>query len=134
MTMNASSHSQPDPDTVPAMAPDKEARTWAMIAHLAALTAYLGNGFGIIVGPLIVWLIKRDSMPLVNDQGRESLNFNIPILIYLVCCVPLILLAGPGLLLMAVIGIFHLVFTIVAAVKAYDGEAYRYPLTLRLIK
>ena len=118
----------------PSPASDQSTRAWAMAAHLAALTGYLGNGIGWIVGPLVVWLIKRDTMPLVDDQGKEALNFNISIFIYILCCVPLILLFGLGILLMILIGIFQLIFTIVAAVKAYEGEAYRYPLTLRLIK
>jgi uncharacterized Tic20 family protein len=105
-----------------------------MAAHLASLTGYLGNGIGGVVGPLIVWLIKRDTMPLVNDQGKEALNFNISNFIYILCSLLLVPVFGLGFLVMFVIGIFHLVFTIVAAVKAYEGIAYRYPLTIRFIK
>ncbi|MDA0811220.1 MAG: DUF4870 domain-containing protein [Verrucomicrobia bacterium] len=113
---------------------DKTERGWAMATHLASLSAYLGNGIGGIIGPLIVWLIKRDTMPLVDDQGKEALNINISNFVYILCCIPLVFAFGLGILLMFVIGIFHLVFTIVAAVKAYEGESYRYPLTIRFIK
>ena len=105
-----------------------------MAAHLAALTGYLGNGVGSIIGPLIVWLIKRETMPLVDDQGKEALNFNISNFIYILGSLVLVPVFGLGFLLMFLIGIFHLVFTIVAGVKAYEGVAYRYPLTIRFIK
>ena len=107
-------------------APDKDARMWGMLCHLTALFA----GF---VGPLIVWLIKKDEIPFVDDQGKEALNFQITVAIavfvsFLLCFVVI------GFLLLPVVGIGALVLTIIAAVKANGGEAYRYPITIRFIK
>ncbi|MEM8738350.1 MAG: DUF4870 domain-containing protein [Planctomycetota bacterium] len=103
-----------------------------MLAHLAALAGFLfptGN----VVGPLVVWLVKKDTMPFVDEQGKESLNFQITVLIAYLCCVPLVLIII-GIFLMIGVGIAALIFTIIAAIKASSGESYRYPLTLRLIK
>ena len=104
----------------------KDARMWGMLCHLTALFA----GF---VGPLIVWLIKKDEIPFVDDQGKEALNFQITVAIavfvsFLLCFVVI------GFLLLPVVGIGALVLTIIAAVKANGGEAYRYPITIRFIK
>ncbi|GLQ45245.1 orotate phosphoribosyltransferase [Dyella lipolytica] len=119
-------------------------RTWAMIAHLSALLGALvtsshGGGFACFVGPLIVWLIKKDSMPFVNDQAKEALNFNISVAIATLALVLLSALTfGIGLIIAipmwVVIGIGWLVLTIIAAVKANEGVRYRYPFALRLIK
>jgi len=111
----------------------KEERTWAMAAHLTAFSTYIGLGFGGVLGPLIVWMIKKDSMPIVDDQGKEAMNFNISILIYELLCLPLFIVVI-GVPLLIVVMIIHVIFTIVASVKAYDGELYRYPLTIRFIK
>jgi uncharacterized Tic20 family protein len=89
--------------------------------------------FGSIVGPLIIWLIKKDEMPFVDDQGKEALNFNISMTIYGLISVLLVFVLI-GFILLVVLGIAWLVLAIVAAVKANEGIAYRYPLTLRLVK
>jgi len=109
-----------------------ESRMWAMLAHLSALSGFV-IPFGNIVGPLIIWLIKRDEMSFVSDQGREALNFNISMTIYMMVAGVLIFVLI-GIPLMIVLGIAWLVLTILAAVKANEGVAYRYPLTLRLVK
>lgn len=114
------------------MAEDPQERTWAMACHLAAL-AGLVTGLGFILGPLVVWILKKDQYPLVDDQGKESLNFQISMFIYgLISAVLILVLIG--FVLLAVIGIFDLIMIIVAAVAANNGERYRYPLTIRLIK
>ncbi len=108
-----------------------ESRMWAMLAHLSALSGFV-IPFGNIVGPLIIWLIKRDEMSFVNDQAKEALNFNISMTIYMLVSLVLIFVVI-GIPLIIVLGIAWLVLTIVAAVKANEGVAYRYPLTLRLV-
>lgn len=120
-------------DVAPAVAaPDTDARMWAMLCHLSAFSMYL-TGIGFIVGPLIVWLIKREAHPFIDDQGKESLNFEISILIYyVVSAVAVFCVIGIPMLI--VLHIFHLVFIIIAAVQANSGQLYRYPLTIRLIK
>ncbi len=115
-----------------------------MFAHLSSLiggllTSALGGGWGCFIGPLVVWLIKKDTMPFVDDQGKEALNFNITIaIISLALLVLSVVTLGIGLViaipLWIILGICWLVFTIIASVKANGGQAYRYPLTFRFLK
>ena len=114
-----------------AQVPDKEARTWGMLCHLSAL-AGLFTGIGFLIGPLVVWLLKKDEMPFVDDQGKEALNFQITMaLIFCVCWVLAFVLIG--LLLMPLVALLDLILVIVATIKANTGEQYRYPFALRLI-
>ncbi|MDA7978264.1 MAG: DUF4870 domain-containing protein [Pirellulales bacterium] len=121
-------------EETPAPETDKDARMWGLFCHLSALSGYIGIPFGQIVGPLIVWLLKKDEMPFVDYHGKESLNFNITVSIALIVCIPLTFCFFIGLILIIPIAIAALVFTIIAAIKANSGEYYRYPMTLRLIK
>lgn len=121
-----------------------EERQWAMFAHLAALagglvTAGWAASLGCFLGPLVVWLVKRETMPFVDDQGKEALNFNITVaIVFLGLAVLSVVTFGIGLIIAVpawiVIGIGWLVLTIIAAIKANEGVAYRYPFTLRLVK
>ena len=118
--------------------PSSDERTWALIGHLSALSAFV-TGFGGIVGPLIVWLIKKDTQAFAADQAKEALNFNITVaLVGVVLLIFSIVSFGIGLLLAWPAGVVlffaWLVLTIVAAIKANEGVAYRYPFTLRLVK
>jgi len=110
----------------------REERNWAMLSHLLALVGYFVIPFGNIIAPLIVYFMKKDESPFVADQARESLNFQISLLIYAVVSGVLVLILI-GFLLLGVIWVGGVVMTIIASVKAANGEAYRYPLTLRLI-
>jgi uncharacterized Tic20 family protein len=112
---------------------------WPMLCHLSSLSGYLGNGIGSIVGPLLVWLIKKDTMPEVDAHGKEALNFNVSILIYgigLTIFTFLTLGFGAFLAVPLVLAmvIFHIVCTVIATIKANNGEFYQYPLTIRLFK
>ncbi len=136
-----------DPYTAPSSSPEvsqvplsSEERMWAMLGHLSALTGMLTGGIGMVVGPLIIWQIKKDTMPFAAQEAKEALNFNIT---WLVGFVVLSVLAAIltviliGLLLWPVIGLLAigwLVVTILAGLKANEGKAYRYPATIRLIK
>ena len=121
-----------------------EERQWAMFAHLSALagglvTAGWAFSIGCFLGPLVIWLMKRETMPFVDDQAKEALNFNITVAaIMLVLFLVGVLTLGIGFLvavpLMALIGLAALVFIIIAAIKSNDGTAYRYPFAIRLIK
>ena len=111
----------------------KQTNTWGMLCHLTSLSAYVGIPFGHIVGPLVIWLIKKDESEFVEHQGKESLNFQISIAIYAIIAGLLILIVI-GIFLLIAVGIFSLVMIIIATVKASNGEKYRYPLTLRLIQ
>lgn len=118
-----------------------EQRQWAMFAHLSAilgavLTSGIG-GWGTFIGPLIIWLIKKDTMPFVDDQAKEALNFNITVaIIWVVLWMLLITIIGALIALpgFVVTGVAWLVCTIIAAVKSNDGVAYRYPFSWRLVK
>lgn len=111
---------------------EQQEKMWAMFCHLGALLGYMVP-FANIIAPLIIWLIKREESLLIEDHGKESLNFQISICIY--CIVSLFLtLIIIGLILLFGLVIFNLVMVIIAAVKANSGERYRYPLTIRFIR
>lgn len=109
----------------------QEEKTWGMLAHLSSLVGFV-IPFGNVLGPLVVWLIKKDSMPFVADQGKEALNFNITVLIAAIIS-GILMLVVIGFLLLAVVAVGWLVLTILAAIESNKGVAYRYPFTLRLI-
>ena len=111
---------------------EAQERTWAMGCHLIALAGFV-IPFGNIIGPLVFWLIKKDESEFVNDQGKESLNFQISVTIYAIVAGILVLFII-GILLLIAVGIFALVMIIVAALKANSGEKYRYPLCLRFVQ
>ncbi len=104
---------------------------WAMGCHLSAL-AGLVIPFGNILGPLVVWLVKREEMKRVAEAGKEALNFQISMTIYLLVA-SLLCFVLVGFVLLPVLALADLVLTIVAGVKAGQGEDYRYPFTFRLV-
>jgi uncharacterized Tic20 family protein len=111
---------------------DQEVRNTAVAAHLSTL-AGLVVPFGSVIGPLAVWLTRRDRDPFIDDTGREALNFGISIAIYgLVALVGALLLVGIPLLIAGMIA--WVVLACLAATRASQGQAYRYPLTLRLVR
>jgi uncharacterized Tic20 family protein len=110
----------------------KEDKTWGMLCHITGFSGYI-TILGFILGPLIIWLIKKDRSSFVDDQGKEALNFQISFLIYSVIAGFLCLILI-GFILLPIIGILHIVFMIVASVKANDGVSYRYPMTIRFLK
>jgi uncharacterized protein len=121
-----------DSVTDPTGLPTQEERTWGMVAHLAALAFFI-LPFGNILGPLVVLLAKRDHSAFIGAHAKEALNFNITFLLgALVCC--LLLQFSIGILLGAMLFIFWLIMTIVAALKANEGVSYRYPFTVRFVK
>jgi uncharacterized Tic20 family protein len=133
----------PAPDGAVSSIP-AEQRQWAMFAHLSAIvggvvTAGWAGSIGCFLGPLVIWLMKKETMPFVDDQAKEALNFNITVgIVFLVLFLLTLGTLGLGILLtgplMIIIGIAWLVFTVIAAIKANDGVSYRYPFTLRLVK
>lgn len=110
----------------------KDSLNLGMLCHLLALCGIIVP-FGSILGPLILWLVKKDSDPYVDAQGKESLNFQISVAIYaLVCGILTLLVIGIFLLFVLIIG--WIVLTIMAVLKVSKGEPWKYPLTIRLIK
>jgi uncharacterized protein len=112
--------------------PTQDERTWGMLAHLTAFSGFL-IPLGNIIAPLVVWLVKRDQSQFIADQGKESLNFNISVLLAGCVCGALVFVLI-GILLGVALFFYWLAMTIVAGIKASEGIRYRYPFTLRLIK
>jgi uncharacterized protein len=123
----------PGPTPVTSGAPSEHERTWGMLAHLSALAGLVMPLLGIVLGPLVVWLARRDDSAFVALHAKEALNFNISVLIGAVICT-LLMLVFVGILLGTALFIAWLVLTLIAAIKASEGEIYRYPFSLRLIK
>src|SRR5262245_51142278 len=122
-------------DAPPPSEISSEEKQWAMFAHLSALLA----GF---LGPLIIWVIQKDKMKFVDDQGKEALNFQLTILgagiVLGIIAAPLVLLTfGIGLLLVIPVALglaaYGIIMPIIAGMKANAGEAYRYPYTFRIV-
>ena len=112
--------------------PSQEARQWAMFCHFAAFLGFIFP-FGNLLGPLIVWQIKRESDPFVDRQGKEALNFQITVSLAVVVSF-LLMLVVIGFFLLGLVSIGALVLTIIAGIKANEGLDYRYPFTWRPIK
>ena len=121
----------PPPPVPPALPPSvgltDDDKNMALLAHLLAIPL----GF---LGPLIIWLIKRDTSAFVADQGKEALNFQISVLLgFLITGVITLVTCGLGSPLLLAVIVGNLVLCILAALKAKDGVLYRYPLCLRLV-
>lgn len=110
-----------------------EERTWAMFAHLSSFLGWIGIPLANIIAPLIIWQIKKDEMPFAGEQAKECLNFQISLTIYAVISAILILVVV-GFIGLIALFILDIVCTIMAAIKVNNGEAYRYPMTIRLVK
>jgi uncharacterized Tic20 family protein len=112
--------------------PNKDACTWAMLCHIFGLGGFLIPAIGSVIGPLIVWQIKKDLHPFVDRHGKEALNFQISMLIYALATIPLFFVCiGPFLL--SAVAIVDIVFLVIASIKAANGEEYRYPITIRFV-
>jgi len=112
---------------------EKQDKTFGMLCHLTAFTMFIGVPFGNIIGPFIIWLIKKDESEFVDKCGKESLNFQISMTIYLFICGILALILI-GFLGMVAVFLIELVCVIKASIKASEGEFYSYPMTIRFIK
>lgn len=110
----------------------QEAKLWAMVTHLAAFAAFF-IPFGNIIGPLVAWQLKKDFDPFVARNGKEAVNFQITIGIAAFVGIMLIFV-GIGVFVLPVLGVYWIAMSLIGGVKAYDGVAYRYPMTVRLIK
>ncbi|HOP80874.1 MAG TPA: DUF4870 domain-containing protein [Armatimonadota bacterium] len=116
----------------PVIARSSDERLWGMLCHLSALAILIIPYIGAVIGPLVVWLLKKDQYPFVDDQGKESLNFQISILIYsTISAILAIVLIG--FVLLFILLVLDIILVIVASVAANEGRAYRYPLTIRFI-
>ncbi|MDP4610585.1 MAG: DUF4870 domain-containing protein [Opitutales bacterium] len=131
--------------SVPPTLEKKPDHTMPMLCHLLALTALLGIPFGNVLGPLIIWLIKKEENPAVDVAGKESINFQVSVMIYgfvlfllgipmaiipfvNMLLIPLLVLAGISLM------VGTIALTVIAALKASEGQEYIYPYTIRFLK
>ena len=117
---------------MPVPTPSYEVRQSAMLCHLAAFLGFVFP-FGSVVGPLILWQMKKEVDPFIDDQGKEALNFQITVAIAWMACIVLAF-AVIGFFLMIALAIATVVLTIIGSIKANKGIAYRYPLTWRVVK
>lgn len=109
---------------------ERDSRLYGMLCHLLALSGIIGIPLGHILGPLVMWLVKRDEYPFVEEQGKESLNFQLSFTLYaLISGITIV-----GLILWPVIIVVDIVYVVIASVKTNEGVPYRYPLTIRFIK
>ena len=120
---------QPSP---PTPSTSSDVRTWSVLCHASALLGLFFHFLGHLGGPLIVWLMKRGDSPEIDAHGKESLNFQISMLIYdavaEILCIVLI-----GIPILIALWVLNTVFVIIASVKASEGKFYRYPITIRFI-
>jgi len=133
-SQNQGQSGQPQPQTPPVTPPPplgdvpKEQWTMGMLCHLlGAFTSFLG--------PLVIWLLKKDEMAFVDREGKEALNFQITVMIVVL---PSMLLAVPTCGVTAILGMLaglaNMILGIIGAVKASGGESYTYPFAIRLVK
>ena len=120
------------PASVPPPVVTSNEKTWCMLAHLSALVGFV-IPFGSLLGPFLVWQIKKSELPAVEAHAKQALNFQISCIIYLIVCIPLLFVII-GFPLMCAIGIGNLVCVIIAALKANEAKPWSYPLTLKLLK
>jgi uncharacterized Tic20 family protein len=106
-------------------------RSWEVLCHLAPMAGYL-IPFGWVLGPLVVWLLKKAEYPSVDLHGREVMNFMISWMIYLLIS-SVLCLVFIGFILVGILVVGGVVLSIIGAIKASNGELYRYPLTIRLL-
>jgi uncharacterized Tic20 family protein len=132
----------PPPASLPPApgSPESQARTWNMLCHLSALAGFIGIPLGNILGPLLVWQIKKNEIPSVDVHGKAALNFQITVILAVLVAIT----AGIVLSFICIgvifffvaggIGLCGLIFAIIAGIKANNGEDYRYPYSLDLVK
>ena len=122
----------PTEETAPAYN-EKDNHNFAMFTHLAGLLAFIAIPFANIIGPLILWLIKKDELPLVDHAGKEAINFQISMTIYAfiagLLCIILI-----GFIILPILAVVDVVMIVKAAIRASKGEEFTYPISIRFIK
>jgi uncharacterized Tic20 family protein len=131
--------SQPVQTTPPRHPDENQVRMWNMFCHLSALSGVM-IPFGNVIGPLLIWQIKKQEIPSVEAHGKASLNFQLTVLLAVAACTVLgfilsvILVGVLFFFLIPPVAICGLVFAVIAGVKANEGKEYRYPYSLNLVK
>src|SRR5947207_2996230 len=109
-----------------------DAQTWRVLCHASALIGFFVPGAGHVIAPLVVWLVKRAESPEIDAHGKESVNFQLSMLLYSVISGILCLILI-GFLLLAILHVLNVIFVIIASIQASEGKLYRYPLAIRFI-
>lgn len=127
------SEGTPEPRVVDAkLAVDSESRKWGMWCHLSSLLGFL-LPFGSIIAPLVVWQMKKDVSLFVDEQGKESVNFQISMSIWMIISCVLIFVVI-GIVALVILAVLSIIWVILAGIQANEGKSFRYPLTIRFIK
>ena len=116
----------------PAPSASSETKTWVVLCHASALLGLFFHFLGHLLGPLIVWLLKRGDSAEIDAHGKESLNFQISMLIY-DAIAGILCLVLVGIPILIALWILNTVFVIIASVQASEGKLYRYPFTIRFL-
>lgn len=103
-----------------------------VLTHLSQFIDLI-TGIGGFIVPLIIWLTKKDEVIGMDEHGRSILNFRISMFLYLLLCIPLVIVFGLGIFGFIAIGIFYLIFPIINAIRASNEEAPNYPLTIQFL-
>jgi len=113
---------------------DKKNETlWGILCHLSSVCAFLGIPFANIIAPLAIWLMKKKELPLVDQEGKSSLNFQISMTIYTLFAM-IFKVIGIGFLLVVPLILVNLILVIIASIKTSHGEKFEYPLSIKFIK
>ena len=110
----------------------REDRSLIVIAHLSQLVTLL-TGFGSLILPLILWVTQKEKVYQMDTHGKNIINFQLSLIVYCIICVPLILLFGLGILGFIALGIIAIIFPVINAIKASNGETPTYPFTFNFI-
>ncbi len=110
----------------------REDRQLIVITHLSQLVT-LVTGFGSLIVPLIIWVTQKEKVFQMDTHGKNIINFQLSLIIYFIICIPLILLFGLGILGFIVLGIIAIIFPVINAIKASNGETPTYPLSFNFI-
>lgn len=110
----------------------QDERMWAMFCHLSAFAGYIVP-FGSILGPLVIWSVKKQQFPVIDEHGKDALNFQISIAIYMIISAIFIIIVV-GIFMLIALWVFQTVMIIIASIKANNGEEFKYPLSIQFLK
>jgi uncharacterized Tic20 family protein len=113
---------------------DRKSRIWGMLCHLTALIGVIGIPFGNLAGPLIMWLLKRHTSPFVDEQGRESLNFQLSMTLYALIAFIMIYYFKIGMFPLFIVATINFVLVVIASIRAFSGYSYGYFFKIQFIK
>lgn len=132
LTTPSSAPPAPFPSAAPVMSPEAALKQWGLFLHLSLLAGYLVPLGGLVV-PIVIWQMKKQEIPGLDEHGCNAVNFIISMIIYAVLCIPLVFIII-GIPLLMVLGILGVVFPIIAALKANDGLCWKYPMAITFLK